>query len=67
VVGLVHLHCDAATRLAPTESQYGFPLTEQERRADADRFGIVQDALAALGTSLERARPSSRVPTLGLG
>jgi hypothetical protein len=41
-------------------------VTEQETRADADRF---RNALAALGhfrAALERARPNSRVHTLGL-
>jgi hypothetical protein len=42
-------------------------MTDQDRRADADRFGIVQDAFSAFRASLERARPSSRVRTLGLG
>jgi hypothetical protein len=42
-------------------------MAEQERRADADRFDIAQDALAAFRASLERSRPSSRVRTLGLG
>jgi hypothetical protein len=41
--------------------------TEQERRADADRFRVAQEALAAFRASLERSRPTSRVRTLGLG
>ena len=41
-------------------------MTEQERRADADRFGAAQDALAAFRGSLARGRPNSRVRTLGL-
>jgi len=65
---------EAANRLTQTAADYlnrhdipSVTLTDQERRADADRFGIVQDALGAFGASLERARPSSRVRTLGLG
>jgi hypothetical protein len=65
---------EAANRLTQTAANYlnrhdiaSATVTEQERRADADRFGIVQDALAAFGASLERARPSARVRTLGLG
>jgi hypothetical protein len=63
----------AADRLTETAANYlnrhdivSTTTTEQERRADADRFGIAQDALAAFRASLERARPSSRVRTLGL-
>jgi hypothetical protein len=64
----------AADRLTQTAANYlnhhdigSTTLTEQESRADADRLGIAQDALAAFSASLERARPSSRVRTLGLG
>jgi len=64
----------AADRLTQTAANYlnrhniGLTMmTEQERRADVDRFGVAQDALAAFRASLERARPSSRVRTLGLG
>jgi hypothetical protein len=64
----------AADRLSQTAASYldrhdiaSTTLTDQELRADADRFGVVQDALAAFRASLEHARPSSRVRTLGLG
>jgi hypothetical protein len=63
----------AADRLAQTAASYinrhdivSATMTEQERRADADRLGIAQDAFAAFRASLERARPSSRVRRLGL-
>ena len=63
----------AADRLTETAANYlnrhdivSTTTTEHERRSDADRFGIAQDALAAFRASLERARPSSRVRTLGL-
>jgi hypothetical protein len=63
----------AADRLTQTAASYlnshdivSLTMTEQERRADADRFGVAQDALAAFRTSLEHARPSSRVRRLGL-
>jgi hypothetical protein len=63
----------AADRLAQTAAGYINrheialnATTEQERRADADRFGVVQDAFAAFRASLERARPSSRMHRLGL-
>lgn len=65
---------EAAHRLTKTAANYldrhdipSTTLSEQERCEDADRFGVVQDALAAFGASLERARPNSRVRTLGLG
>jgi hypothetical protein len=64
---------EAANRLTQTAANYlnrhdivSTTLTEHERCEDAHRFGVVQDALAAFGASLERARPSSRVRTLGL-
>jgi hypothetical protein len=64
----------AADRLTQTAANYlnrhdiGLTImTEQERRADVARFDVAQDALAAFRASLERARPSSRVRTLGLG
>jgi hypothetical protein len=63
----------AADRLTQTAASYinrhdiaSTTMTDQERRADADRFDIVQNAFAAFRASLERARPSSRVRTLGL-
>jgi hypothetical protein len=63
----------AADRLTQTAASYidhhdilSPTMTEQERRADADRFGMAQDAFAAFRASLERARPSSRVRALGL-
>jgi hypothetical protein len=63
----------AADRLTQTAASYinrhdivSATMTEQERRADADRFGIAQDAFAAFRDSLEGARPSRRVRTLGL-
>jgi hypothetical protein len=63
----------AADRLAQTAANYinrhdivSTTTTEQQRRADADRFGIAEDAFAAFRASLERARPSSRVRRLGL-
>jgi len=65
---------NAANRLTETAANYlnrhdiaSTTLTEPEKRADAERFGVVQDALATFGASLEHARPSSRVRTLGLG
>jgi hypothetical protein len=64
---------EAADRLTETAASYlnrhdaaSTTLTDHEVRADADRFGVVQEALAAFGASLERARPSSRVRALGL-
>ena len=63
----------AADRLTQSAASYlnrhdggSTRMTEQERRADADRFRVAQNALAAFRGSLERARPSSRVRKLGL-
>jgi hypothetical protein len=63
----------AAERLSQAAADYlnrhGIVSTitiEQERRADIDRFGAAQDSLAAFRAALERARPNSRVRTLGL-
>lgn len=65
---------EAANRLTQTAANYlnqhdlaSTTLSEQERRADADRLGLVQAALAVFNASLEHARPSSRVRALGLG
>jgi hypothetical protein len=41
--------------------------TEREARGDADRFRAVLAALVHLRAALERARPNSRVHSLGLG
>jgi hypothetical protein len=64
---------DAADRLTQTAASYinrhdigPTTMTERERGADADRFGIAQDAVLAFRASLERGRPSSRVRKLGL-
>jgi hypothetical protein len=63
----------AADRLTQTAASYinrhdigATTMTERERGADADRFSIAQDAVAAFRASLERGRPSSRVRKLGL-
>lgn len=63
----------AAERLTRTAANYldrhdiaSTTLTEQEKRADVDRFGLAQDALAAFCVSLERGQPNSRVRALGL-
>lgn len=63
----------AADRLAQTAASYinrhdavSTTMTEHELRADADRLGIAQHALAAFLASLQRAQPSSRVRRLGL-
>ncbi len=65
---------EAADRLTQTAANYlnshdaaSVTPNDQERRADADRLGIAQAALAAFGAALEHARPSPRVRTLGLG
>ena len=41
-------------------------VTEPEARADADRFHTAMAALTHFRAALERARPNSRVHTLGL-
>ena len=63
----------AADRLTQTATNYisrhdtvSTTMTERERRADAGRFGIAQDAVVAFRASLEHGRPSSRVRRLGL-
>jgi hypothetical protein len=61
----------AADRLARTSASYinrhiSTTMTDQEQRADADRFDIVEEAFAAFRASLERAQPNSRVRRLGL-
>jgi hypothetical protein len=63
----------AADRLTQTAASYinrhdivSKTMTELERCADADRYGIAQDAVVAFRASLERGRPSSRVRRLGL-
>lgn len=64
----------AADRLGQTAANYlnrhgivSATITDHERRADADRFGVAQEALAVFRAALERARPSPRVRVLGLG
>jgi len=65
---------DAADHLTRMAASYinrhdaaTIPVTEPETHADTDRFRTALAALAHFRTALERARPNSRVHTLGLG
>ena len=65
---------DAADHLTRMATSYinrhdaiSVTVTEPEAHADADRLRTVLAALVHFRTALERARPNSRVHTLGLG
>jgi hypothetical protein len=65
---------DAADHLTRMAASYinrhdavSIPVAEPETHADADRFRTALAALLQFRTTLERARPNSRVHILGLG